>query len=313
VAFLVGALNVLFDVAHYAYIPAVVPRPELVAAHGKLQVSYSAAETTGPGLAGLLIQAVSAPLAIVATALTFLTSAALLTSVRQPEPQLPRNDPQMGWRADIAAGLRALLGQPLLRPIVIASAAIGVFLYAIRAIYVLFATRELGLDAIQLGLVFAAGGVAAVPGGLLAGWAARRFGLGPAVWGGWLIAGMSLLLIPLASSATAIALLIAAQALGGLAETIANVNQWSLRQVVTPDDLQARVTASHRFLVYGAFPLGALLGGALASAIGMRPALLLCALGAALCPLYLLATPLRSLREIPRFQKPGRRSHEPVP
>jgi predicted MFS family arabinose efflux permease len=296
VTFLAGILAVLFDVAHYAYVPALVPRDELTAANGKLQVSYSAAESAGPGLAGLLIQWVSAPLAVTATAMTFLISGTLLGRIDRAEDRPAASGPRAGFRQEVAEGLRSLLGHPLLRPIVVVSALAGIFLYAVRAIYVLYATRELGLDAAQLGFIFAVGGAAALPGGLLAGCAARRLGFGVTIWGGWFLQGLTFLLIPLASGALAIPVLVAAQALGGLAHTVANVNQWSLRQAATPDHLQARVTASHRFLVYGALPLGALLGGYLATALGMRPALLACAVGAALSPLLLLATPVRGLR-----------------
>jgi MFS family permease len=300
VAFLTGTLSVLFEVAHYAYVPALAPRGHLTEVNGKLQVSHSAAAAAGPGLAGLLVQAISAPFAVIATAASFLASATLLGSIAQSEPPARSDRARPGLRQEMAEGLRALLGHPLLRPIVLVSAVIGLFLYAVRAGFVLFATRELGLDAATLGAVIAAGGLAAVPGGLLAERAARRLGFGRAIWGGWLVAGASLLLIPLATRATAVPLLAAAMAIGGLAETIANVNQWSLRQIVTPDHLQARVTASHRFLVYGAFPLGALLGGLLATALDLRPALLLCAVGATLSPLLLLASPLRGLRHQPR-------------
>jgi MFS family permease len=291
VAFLTGVGNVIFDVAHYAYIPALVPRQDLVVANGKIQVSYTLAESAGPGLAGVLIQVVTAPLAVIATAGTFLVSALLLGTARTTEPPQQNNEQHM--RQAIMDGLRAILDHPLLRPIVLTSAIMGVCQYAVRGVYILYATRDLGLDALQIGLVLAVGGLAAAPGGLLADRVAARFGTGPAIWGGWLLEGAALLLLPLAGSFPAIPVLIAAQAIGGLAGTVANVNQWSLRQRVTPDHLQGRVTASHRFLVYGAYPIGALLGGLLVTRIGMHSTLLLGALGATLCPLWLLRTPLR--------------------
>ena len=292
VAFLTGVQSVLFEIAHYAYVPALVGRERLTEVNGRLQVSYSAADAAGPGLAGVLIQAVTAPLAVLTTALSYLISAALLGRVRQPER--PR-----GLRWEAGEGLRALLGHPLLRPIVLASALGGFFYHAVRALYVLYAVEELGLGATGIGIALAAGGIAAVPGGLRAGWAARRFGFGAAICGGWLVEAAALLLIPLAHGPFAILVLIAAQAAGELAGAVANVNQWSLRQAVTPDRLQGRVTASHRFLVYGAYPLGSLLGGLLATALGLRPALVVCAFGALLGPLWLLTSPLRSLREPP--------------
>ena len=291
--FLLGTLNALFDVAHYAYVPSLVARTGLTAANGKLQVSYSAAASIGPGLAGLLIHLVSAPIAIFTTAATFLTSAVLLGSIGQREDRPLQANRQLRLRVEIAEGLRALLGHSLLRPIVLISALTSLFLYGVRALYVLFASRNLGLDATQLGLILAAGGAASIPGGFLTERVTRRIGFGAAVCGGWLLEGASLLAIPLASGETAIATLIAAQAVGGLAGTIANVNQWSLRQAVTPDHLQARVTASHRCLVYGAFPLGALLGGYLGSVLGVVPALFICAIGATVSPLLVLATPVR--------------------
>ncbi len=303
VALLAGVLAVVFDVAHYAYVPSVVDRARLVEANGKIQVSYSVAESTGPGLAGLLVQAVTAPLAVAATAASFVASAALLAAPEAPEPPRPVSAVRAGFRAETGEGVRALLGHRLLRPIVVASAAASLFVEAVRAVYVLFAARDLGLDAAELGLVLAVGGIAAVPGGLLAERVANRVGFGPAVCWGWVTEGAALLLVPLAQGNAAVAILVAAQAIGGFAGAIANVNQWSLRQAVTPDRLQARVTASHRFLVYGAYPLGALLGGTLATSIGLRPALFACAVAAALAPLWLLASPIRSLRVAPTGER----------
>lgn len=299
VAFLTGCLAIVFDVAHYAYVPSVVPRANLTAANGRLQVSYSAAESTGPGLAGLLIQAVSAAMATFATAAAFLASALLLTSIRGHDEPVRHETPSPPFREAVAEGLGFLLKHPLLRPIIAVSAAASLFAYGVRAIYVIFATQELAVDAAQLGLIFAVGGVAAVPGGLLAGKIAGRFGLGMTIWCGWFVEGLALLLVPMASGGSAIALLIAAQAIGGLANTISNVNQWSLRQVVTPDHLQGRVTASHRFLVYGAYPLGAVLGGVLATGFGVRAALVICAAGAVIAPFWLFATPVRARRAMP--------------
>jgi predicted MFS family arabinose efflux permease len=201
----------------------------------------------------------------------------------------------LNLREEIGAGLRALLGHPLLRPIVLISALMSLFLYGVRALYVIFATRDLGLDATQIGVTLAVGGAASIPGGFLTERVTQRIGFGAAVCGGWLLEGASLLAIPFANGDTAMATLIAAQAMGGLAGTIANVNQWSLRQAVTPDHLQARVTASHRFLVYGAFPLGALLGGYLGSVLGVVPALYICAVGATVSPLLILVSPVHRL------------------
>ncbi len=298
VTFVVGVLSVFFEVADYAYVPSLVGRDAVVEANSKLQISYSAAEAGGPGIAGVLVQFISAPGAIVVDAVSFLISAVLLRRIETPEPPIDR-PASLGVRHDIETGLRALLGHRLLRPIVLGSIVDSIFLKGIAAIFVLYATRELDLSPLLLGVILAVGGIGAIPGALLSAPAARRFGVGPVIIGGWFFGAASWLLIPLASGPLIVPILAASMLLSGIAGTIVNVQQWSLRQLVTPDELQGRVTASHRFLVYGAYPVGALLGGWLGAAIGLRPAIVLCALGALTAPLWVAFSPLRRLREQP--------------
>jgi MFS family permease len=298
VTFVVGVLGVFFEVAHYAYVPSLVDRESVVEGNSKLQISYSAAEAGGPGVAGLLVQVISAPGAIAIDAVTFLVSTVLLRRIETPEPPVAIQTSR-GVRHDVEAGLRALLGHRLLRPIVLASITESVFLKGIAAIFVLYATRELEISPLTLGVIMAVGGTGAIPGALLSAPAARRFGVGPTIIGGWLIAMAAWLLIPLATGPLAVPLLAASMLLGGVAGTIVNVQQWSLRQLVTPDALQGRVTASHRFLVYGAYPLGALLGGWLGATLGLRSAIALCSIGALMAPAWVAVSPLRRLREQP--------------
>ncbi len=298
VTFVVGVFSVFFEVADYAYVPSLVGRESVVEANSKLQISYSAAEAGGPGVAGLLVQFVSVPGAIAIDAVSFLVSAILLRRIETPEPSVD-DLPSRGVRHDVESGLRALLGHRLLRPIVLASIADSIFLKAIAAIFVLYATRELEISPVMLGVILAVGGIGAIPGALLSASAARRFGVGPTIIGGWLIGGAMWLLIPLATGPVAVPVLAASMLLGGIAGTIVNVQQWSLRQLMTPDALQGRVTASHRFLVYGAYPLGALLGGWLGAVLGLRQAIAICALGAVTAPLWVACSPLRHLREQP--------------
>jgi len=298
VTFVVGVLSVFFEVAHYAYVPSLVGRESVVEGNSKLQISYSAAEGGGPGIAGLLVQFISAPGAIAVDAFTYLVSAVLLRRIEMPEPPV-ETESSRGVRCDIETGLRALLGHRLLRPIVLSSMTESIFLKGISAIFVLYATRELEISPVMLGVILAVGGIGAIPGALLSTPTADRFGVGPTIIGGWLIAMATWLLIPLATGPLAVPVFAASMLLGGVAGTIVNVQQWSLRQLVTPDALQGRVTASHRFLVYGAYPLGALLGGWLGATLGLRPAIALCALGALTGPIWVAGSPLRRLREQP--------------
>jgi MFS family permease len=302
VAFGVGTMTVVSEVAHYAYVPSLVGRERLTESNSKLQVSYSAAAAAGgPGLAGALVQLLSAPVAVLADAVSFLISAALLRSIRRPEPPPERSDARLPMRRSIADGMRKLLGHPLLRAIIVASVPITFFTSGFLALYVLYASRELGLAPATIGLIFAAGGVGAISGAMLARRAAERFGVGPAIIGGWVLAAAGALLVPLAAGPTVVVVVILAlsKAFEGITDTVANIHQWSLRQVVTPDHLAGRVTAGHRFAVYGAGAAGALAGGALGTALGLRPALFVCAVGALLSPLPAVFSPLRQLREQP--------------
>jgi MFS family permease len=302
IAFGAGTFAALFDVAHYAYVPALLRREELVEGNSKLQMSYSVAEAGGPGVAGVIVQLLSSPVALVVDAATYVVSALFLRAIKTPEPP-PAPSDGTSLRQSIGEGMRALVGHPLLRPIILGSITAVVFSRGIVALFILLATRELGIGAAAIGLIFAAGGLGAIPGAALAGPVARRCGVGAAIIGGWAIEGAALLLIPLAAwwggGPGTVAILAAGKLIGGIAMAVANVNQWSLRQVVTPDRLQGRVTASHRTLVYGAQPLGALLGGLLGTAIGLAPAILVCAVGTALAPLWAVFSPLRRLRDQP--------------
>lgn len=301
VAFGVGTCTVVSDVAHYAYVPTLVGRRHLTESNSRLQISHSASAAAGPGLGGMLIQLLSAPLVVIIDAASFLTSALLLRSIKTPESRPVDTSPPASLRRSLADGLRMLFGHRLLRPIILTGATAVLFESGLLAIYVLYATRELRLNPATIGLVFAAGGVGAIPGALLARWAGRRFGVGRAIIGGWVLTALAGLLVPIAvgPAALVISLLATAKALGALTDTVANIHQWSLRQAVTPDHLAGRVTASQRFVVYGVGAVGALVGGALGTALGLRPALFLCALGCLLAPLWAILSPLRHLHEQP--------------
>ncbi|MEO3753207.1 MFS transporter [Streptomyces sp. B6B3] len=301
VAFGVGTCSVLSEVAHYAYVPTLVGRARLTEGNSRLQISHSASASAGPGLGGVLIQFLSATGAVILDAVSFLVSAVLLRSIRKPEDPPGDGQAAVSVRRSLAQGLRALFRHRLLRPIILEGAVASFFESGLLAIYVLYATRELGLNPLTIGLVFACGGVGAIPGALLARWAGARFGIGRAIIGGWILAGFALLMVPLAGgpALVVVAVLAAGRALGALTDTVANIHQWSLRQVVTPDHLAGRVTASQRFIVYGSGAVGALVAGALGSGVGLRPTLFVCAVGCLLAPLVVVFSPLRRLREQP--------------
>ncbi|HEY3108552.1 MAG TPA: MFS transporter, partial [Chloroflexota bacterium] len=232
VAFAVGALTVLFDIAVTSYVPTLVERSALVQANATLQASASAARIAGPGVAGWLVQLLGAPFAIALDAASFLASAALLGRVRAPEEQ--RAGPRAGLRAEIAEGIAAVWNDPILRAMVLTTT-IGSLAGAVQgAIYVLYATRELGTTPAALGAVLACGSAAGLAGAALAGPAAARLGAGGALAAGSAtIAASSLVLLIAPAGARGAYVLAAAQVLFGVGMTTFSVTQISLRQAMT--------------------------------------------------------------------------------
>jgi MFS family permease len=300
-AFLVGALTIAFDVAYQAYLPSLVQREHLVEANGKLEGSRSVAGIVGPGLAGALVQLVTAPLAILADALSFIVSVLSLAIIRAPESR-PAASGRRGsiWR-EIGEGLRMTLGHPLLRPSVITSAIFNLFAAILNSLFVLYAICELGFSPLIIGVTFAVASVAGLVTALLAGRVSRRLGVGPSIVIGAFLTAGGWLIPPLVGGplALTIPLITFGASLGAIGDVLYNVNAVSLRQSITPDHLQGRVSASVRFIIWGLQPIGALVGGFLGQTIGLRFALGVAAAGFVSGFLWALLSPIRSVREPP--------------
>ena len=307
VAFLVGALGLFFEVAHHSFLPSLVGREQLVEGNSKLEISDSVAEIVGPGLAGGLVQLVTAPIAIAVDAISFLISALFLGLIRTPEPAPKPPDEQQNILGEAVDGLSLVSRNALLRAIAGSMSTLHLFNSVLEAVFVLYVTRELGIGPGLLGLIFASGSVGFLIGALLPGWVTRRFGLGSGIIGGLLLVGLSDLLIPLVGGSVVmvvrILVLMAAQFFFGLGLTIFNIGQVSVRQAVTPDHLLGRMNATLSFIAAGSVPLGGLLGGGLGEMIGLRPTLVLAALGEMLAVLWLILSPIRSLREQPALME----------
>lgn len=297
VGLLAGTCTVFFDLSYQSYLPSVVERSELGEGNAKLEVSRSSAQVAGPGLAGMLVSAVTAPYAILVDAISFLGSALFLTRIRGRETKPERSSERTpAFRAEIREGLRFVLGHPLLRPIVVFVGISNVFVTMLFAIYLVYAVRELGLDATTIGLIFSIGSLGSLVGALTANRVARRVGIGPGLIGVATTGGLGLLLIPLASGDLVIPFLVVANALWGFFVLNYFVSAISLIQAITPDRLLGRTNASRRFLVQGVIPFGALLGGTLGTVLGLRPTIAIGAIGTAVAVLPLAFSPLRGVR-----------------
>ena len=303
VAFTTGVLTVFFDVAYQAYLPSLVERDQIVEGNSKLQVSASGAQIAGPGIAGFLVGAITAPLAILVDALSFLGSAAFVFLIRRSEPPIEQREGAGGrlsrMRAEIGEGLRYVFRHPYLRNIAGSTATSNLFGNIFFAIFLVYAIRELQLRPEVIGLVLAVGNIGFLLGAVVANRVAERIGVGPAiVWSAFLF-GPALVIVPLAPRELAVPVLIASGALAGLSTVVYNVNQVSLRQAITPERMQGRMNATMRFIVWGVNPIGAAIGGVLAATIQLVPTLWIGAIGSCFAFLWVLFSPVRSLQRIP--------------
>ena len=308
VAFVTGVLTVFFDVSYQSYLPSLVDRDQLVEGNAKLEGSRATAQLAGPGLAGGLIQWIGAPLAIIADAISYLGSACFIFLIRRPEPPVephgPEGKPKI--RAEIAHGLRYVLGNPLLRAIAACTASSNLFSQIGFSVLILYSVRRLGLNPGQIGLIFAIGNVGSLLGAFSGSAVARRLGIGRTIVVSALVFGPPWLLVPLAPSSFPYPFLIGALFVGGFGGVIYNMNQVGLRQAITPLRMQGRMNATMRFMVWGTIPIGAFLGGVLGNSIGLRPTLWVAGIGGCLPFLPVLLSPVRNLRAIPEPpEEPG--------
>jgi MFS family permease len=305
VALLVGLLSVFFEVASQAFLPVVLPPDELGEGNARLYMSWGLADVAGPGLAGWLTAALSAPVAIVIDAVSYLVSATLLGGIGTDEGREAGGGRREGgrthFRQELIEGLRFVLGTPILRATATATGLANLFDGARFAVIVLFMTRTLGLDAGTVGAVLTIGALGFLVGSLYPERVARRIGLGRAILLGTLAAlpGELFLITAGGPPLQAAAMVAAGQALIGLAIPTYDVNQFSLRQAVTPLRLQGRVSATMRTLIRGAFPLGALVGGLLAERIGLRGVIIAGAGGSIAAFLAIWFSPVRTLQIVP--------------
>ncbi|MFJ7415820.1 MFS transporter [Streptomyces sp. NPDC098077] len=322
VAFTVGALSVLFDVAYQASLVRMVRRDQLVQGNSALEGSRSAAQIGGPALGGALVSLLSAPVASAAGALFFAVSFVSLRRIRRPEtvperaapvpvrpkrasakhvsPKLVSPGPGRGrGRGRIREGLRFVASNAWLRAVCLASAAFQLSFAATMTVYLLFLPRELHLSGAAVGLALAATGPGALLGSVLAARLPGRFGHGVVLVSAAVVGNGALLCVP-ALHGSSTATFLAVNFVFGTFSQLVNVTVMSVRQAVTPDGMQGRAAATITFVGMGFTPLGSLLGGLLAQEWGPRTGLLVTAAGMMLSPVLMAASPLARLgRELP--------------
>jgi MFS family permease len=296
VAFLSGSLSVLFYVSYNTLFVSLTPRAEFVEGNSLLNGSRAFSFVAGPSLGGALVQALKAPHALVADALSFLASALFLTRINPAEPEAAEDSD-----TSLRAGIGYIRGSAIIRASLGATATINFFNFAFYAIFILYATDELDVAPAQLGLVIGAAAVGGVIGSVITGRLTRRIGIGPAFILGCLLFPAPLLLVPLAGGphALVLAMLFVAEFGAGFGVMILDISSGSIFAALIPDQVRARVSGAYMVVNFGVRPLGALSAGLLGGAIGLRPTLWIVAAGALIGFLWLLPSPVPRLRALP--------------
>ncbi len=296
-AFIVGLFTLVSDVAYRAYLPSLVRRPQLLTANSRFEVSQSAAETVGPGIAGVLVQLITAPFGLLVNGGSFLLSAAIVTSLPDVEAAPSSTIARQSILHEIREGLHLVTTNRYLRAIAANISTVGLFYSMLETVFLLHITRDLSIEPGWIGFIYVGGAI----GFMLAAWVtqatAQRFGLGPTLMTALLVLGLGNLVLALTIGAkiSMILILMLGYTLFGLGHTAYNITQISLRQAITPNHLQGRMNATMEFALWGIAPVGALLGGLLGEYLGLRTVIAVTALGELLGVLWLYCSPVRTL------------------
>lgn len=311
ITFGIGVATVLFEVCLQSYVPLIVLKEHLVAANGRVGASMSAAESAGPGLGGLLVQLLTAPIALIANATSYLVSVWSLWSIRVPEPPPPKVSRNV--QQEIADGLRFIVRNPYLRPVMLGGAAYNFFYVFNEALFVIFAVHILHFSPSLIGLVMALGAFGGVLGATVASSLVRRFPFGRVYLAGELVSVCGPVLIAAASGPMVVAAVLVTTGffLRHSGSALGNAASMTLRQTVTPTDLLGRMNAGMRMIMWGPQTVGALAAGLIGGLIGVRAGLWVAAVGTLLSVLPIALSRIPRLRELSSAAPAP--SHHPSP
>lgn len=302
IACAIGIFSVLFDVSWMSFVPTLVKDPKhYVEANHKLGVTSSTADVAGPGLAGMFIAVLTAPIALVVDAFSYLVSLLTLASIRTREPRPQPSTVQRNLGRELREGLQWVFGHSILRPLALVAPFCNFSLVIVWTMFLLYAVRDQGLNPAMIGIIFSASSLGGLLGTTVSRAVIKRFPLGPvyAVSMSMIFAGP--LLIPLAGGPrpVVVAMFIASFFISYLGLGVAGVVMVTLRQTCTPQSRMGRMNAAFRTMLYGGGSLGGLAGGFIAGLMGLRTGLTVVAIGSALVLVPLALSPVSRLRALP--------------
>jgi MFS family permease len=299
VMLVMGSFKVIFEMAYQTYIPEIVARETLVNANSKIMMSYALGQSAGPGLAGLMVEILGAPMAVLADSLGFFLCAACLFRIKHREVKVVQHQPNVFRQ--IAEGFRYVGRERHIRALLWLVTVNNFFMNAIMALIVLYGTREIGFRPGIFGLAVSVGGLGAVIGSMCAQRLGAWLGPGPFVIYACGLTSLASFCFPLVSRSDILGICCLtgtyfALSAGGAAVT---VFAWTIRQAITPSHLLGKMNGAFRFCVTGIMPFGALFGGWLGSTIGIRWTLVVGAIGLLLSCTAASFSHLRYLKALP--------------
>lgn len=299
---LAAILTTFFDAADNAYLPTIVERDRLVDANSALAASGSAAEFMAFGISGFLVQILTAPIAIAVDAVTYLASAVLLGTIRQPEPPPPKPEDREPVVTEIRVGLSIVRHSPILRAFVGAQMALAALWGVFGATFFLFVLDDLQLSPAVLGVVAGVGGASSFIGAVVASRTTARWGIGPVAIGAMLLSALGNAFIPLAPAGlplVAVACLVMQQLVADSAVTVYDITEVSVRQTLVHDRALGRVASTFKVAAMLAQLVATLAAGVLAEVIGLRATAWLAPIGGLVAAAILWFSPVRHLLVLP--------------
>jgi MFS family permease len=299
--FVIGIFTVFFDVAYQSYLPSLVEREQLTDGNSKLQTTASAAQIAGPGLAGGLIVALTAPYAILVDAASFVVSALFMIPIRRREtlPERSESAPKPKMLPELKEGVRYVVHHRYLKWIAACTGSSNFFGSIAFSIGLLYMARDLHMSSLAAGVVMAGFGIGALVGALGTPRFQKAVGVGRAIWIPAIFFSFAGFTFPLTPVSFPVPLLLFGTLTFGVSSMSYNITQVSLRQAITPERMQGRMNASMRWIVWGTMPIGSLIGGAIATSYSVKTALWVGAIGGAFTFLPVLLSSVSKIREMP--------------
>jgi MFS family permease len=298
VAFLTGSLSVLFYVAYGAFFQVVVPREDYVQANSLIHGSRAFSFLAGTSAGGILVQVLRGPYALALDAVSFLWSAFFLGRIDAEEP--PGSPSEHGA---LLSGVRWIRGNAIIRAELLGVATLNLFNFMFFALFILYATRSLGVRPATLGIVLGAASVGTLLGSFVTARISRRYGVGPAFIAGCFLFPAPLILVPAAGGPhwLVLGILFVAEFTSGIGLMLLDIMAGSITAGTVPTALRSRVSGAFMVVNYGVRPLGTSLGGILGATIGVRPTLWIATVGALLGLAFYIGSPIPGLRDVPEM------------